>query len=41
MKSFGGTPEEKRPFGRPSFRGEGNIKLNLQEVCWRALTRLI
>ena len=25
-------PEEKRPLGRPRWRWEGNIKMNLQEV---------
>ena len=27
-----GKPEEKRPFGRPRRRREGNIKPDLQEV---------
>jgi len=28
-----GTPEGKRPLGRPRRRG-GNIKIDLQEVGW-------
>jgi len=27
-----GTPEGKRPFGRPRHRWEDNIKMDLQEV---------
>jgi hypothetical protein len=27
-----GKPEEKSPLGRPSRRGEDNIKIELQEV---------
>ena len=27
-----GKPERKRPFGRPRFRWEDNIKMDLQEV---------
>ena len=27
-----GKPEGKRPLGRPSFRWEDNIKMDLQEV---------
>jgi len=27
-----GKPEGKRPFGRPSFRWEDNVKTDLQEV---------
>jgi len=27
-------PEGKRPLGRPSYRWEDNIKMNLQEVGW-------
>jgi hypothetical protein len=27
-----GKPERKRPFGRPMFRWEDNIKMYLQEV---------
>jgi hypothetical protein len=27
-----GKPEGKRPFGRPRYRWEDNIKLDLQEV---------
>jgi hypothetical protein len=29
-----GTPDEKRPLGRPRRRREGNIKMDLQEVGW-------
>jgi len=28
-----GKPEVKRPLGRPRRRWEGNIKMDLQEVC--------
>jgi hypothetical protein len=31
---FGGKPEENRPLGRPRFRWEDNIKMDLQEVGW-------
>jgi hypothetical protein len=27
-----GKPEGRRPFGRPRYRWEGNIKMDLQEV---------
>lgn len=36
-----GRPEGKRPFGRPRHRWENIIKINLQELGWRAWTRLI
>jgi hypothetical protein len=29
-------PERKRPLGRPRRRWDGNIKMDLQEVGWRA-----
>jgi hypothetical protein len=29
-----GTPEGRRPLGRPRRRWEDNIKMNLQEVGW-------
>ena len=29
-----GKPERKRPLGRPRFRWEDNIKMDLQEVAW-------
>ena len=29
-----GTPERKRPLGRPMLRREDNIKMDLQEVGW-------
>jgi hypothetical protein len=28
-------PEGKRPLGRPRYRWEGNIKMDLQEVGYR------
>jgi hypothetical protein len=28
-----GKPEGKRPLGRPKYRWEDNIKVDLQEVC--------
>jgi hypothetical protein len=31
---FVGTPEGKRPLGRPRRRWEDNIKMDLQEVKW-------
>ena len=31
-----GKPEGRRPFGRLRLRCEDNIKMNLQEVGWRA-----
>jgi hypothetical protein len=35
------SPEGKRPLGRPRHRWEGNIKMDLQDVGWRAWTGLI
>jgi hypothetical protein len=32
-----GKPEGKRPFGVPSLRGEGGIKINLKEMWWDAV----
>jgi hypothetical protein len=32
MQSFGGEPEGKRSLGRPRFRWEDNVKIDLQEV---------
>jgi hypothetical protein len=29
-----GTPEGRRPLGRPRHRWEDNIKIDLQEVGW-------
>jgi hypothetical protein len=29
-----GVPEEKRRIGRPSSRGEGNIKMDLQQIAY-------
>jgi hypothetical protein len=31
-----GKPEGKRPLGIPRHRWQDNIKLDLQEVTWRA-----
>jgi hypothetical protein len=36
-----GRPEGRRPLGRPRRRWEDNIKMDLQEVGWGALTGLI
>jgi hypothetical protein len=36
-----GRPEGRRPLGRPFHRQVDNIKMDLQEVECRALTRLI
>jgi len=36
-----GKPERKRPLGRPRRRWDDNIKMDLQEVRWRAWTRFI
>jgi hypothetical protein len=36
-----GKPEGRRPLGRPRRRWEDNIKMDLQEVGWRAWTGLI
>jgi hypothetical protein len=36
-----GKPEGKRPLGRPRHRWEDNIKMDLREVGWGALTGLI
>jgi hypothetical protein len=33
-------PEERRPLGRPRHTWEDNIKMDLQEVGWRAWTGL-
>ena len=29
-----GKPEGRRPFGRPSHRCDGNIKMDLREAGW-------
>jgi hypothetical protein len=31
---FVGTANGKRPLGRPKYRWEDNIKINVQEVGW-------
>ena len=36
-----GKPEVKRPLGRPRRGWDDNIKMDLQEVEWRARTGLI
>ena len=36
-----GKMEGKRPLGRPRHRGDDNIKIDLQEVCWGDWTGLI
>ena len=33
---FGGEPERKRPLERPKHSWEDNIKMDLQEMEWRA-----
>ena len=30
-----GKPEGKKPFGRPRYRWEDSIEMDLQEVAWR------
>jgi hypothetical protein len=32
LQGFGGRPEIKRPLGRPRYRWENNIKLDLREI---------
>ena len=32
-----GKPEGRRPLGRPRHRWENNIKMDSQEVGWRAM----
>jgi hypothetical protein len=36
-----GKPEGNRQLGRPKYRWEDNIKMDLQEVGWRAWTGLM
>ena len=36
-----GKPEGKRPLGRPRYKWEDDIKVDLQEVGWVAWTGLI
>jgi hypothetical protein len=36
-----GRPDRKRPLGRPRSKWEDNIKIDLQEVGWEALTGLM
>ena len=32
-----GQPEGKRPLGRPRYRWEDNVNMNLQVVAWRGM----
>ena len=32
-----GKPEGKKPLGRPGHRWDDNIKMDLEEMCWRDL----
>jgi hypothetical protein len=32
---FVGKPKGKKPFGRPRYRWEDSIEMDLQEVAWR------
>jgi len=34
-----GKHEGRRPLGRPKHRWQDNIKINLQEMGWRAWTK--
>jgi hypothetical protein len=36
-----GTPEGKRPHGKPKFRWEDNIKMGLNDIQCRVWTRFI
>jgi hypothetical protein len=36
-----GKPDGKRPFGRPRRRCDDNVKIDFQQVGWRAWTGLI
>jgi hypothetical protein len=36
-----GKPEGQRPLGRLRQRWQGNIKMDLEEIEWRACTELI
>jgi hypothetical protein len=36
-----GKPDGRRPLGRPRRRWEDNIKMDLREIGWGALTGLI
>ena len=36
-----GRPEGKRPLGRPRFRWEDNIKMDLQEVGWGGMDWIV
>jgi hypothetical protein len=33
-----GTPEGKRPFGRPRHKWEDNTRMDLREIGWRVGT---
>jgi hypothetical protein len=32
-----GKPEGKRPFGRPRYRWEDNIRMDLREIVWKGV----
>jgi hypothetical protein len=34
IQGFGGRPERKRSLGRPRYRWEDNINIDLKEVGW-------
>jgi len=38
IQDFGGKYEAKRPLGRPRCRWEGDIKMDIQQIGWRAWT---
>jgi hypothetical protein len=35
-----GKPKGKRPLGKPRYRWEGNIKMDLRETGWGDLDRI-
>jgi len=37
VQNFGGKPEAKKPFGRPSRGWEDNIRLDLRETGWKGV----
>jgi hypothetical protein len=41
MQVLMGYPEGSRPLGRPRLRWKNTIKMDLQEVGWRAWIKLI
>jgi hypothetical protein len=36
-----GNPERKKPLGRPRNRSENNIRIDLKEIGWGGMYRLI